>query len=141
MPPLAVAETVLVPATVELSVPVATPDPFVGPVGCVNEFPSPVAESTTLAPLIGAPLSSFTVTVIVDEPPLVLRWDRTDSNGHSVAGGIYIGVGPDQSFSYIAHVRPSVAYIIDVRRDNMLRDCGGTILTMKYAADRYACAR
>jgi hypothetical protein len=38
-----------------------------------------------------------------------------------VRGGAYVGVGPDQSFSYIAHVRPSVAYVIDVRRDNMLQ--------------------
>jgi hypothetical protein len=37
-----------------------------------------------------------------------------------VRGGAYIGVGPDQNFSYISEVRPSVAYIIDVRRDNML---------------------
>ncbi len=38
-----------------------------------------------------------------------------------VRGGAYIGVGPDQNFSYIAHVRPSVAFIIDIRRDNMLQ--------------------
>jgi hypothetical protein len=37
-----------------------------------------------------------------------------------VSGGAYIGVGPDQSFSYIAAIRPSVAYMIDIRRDNML---------------------
>jgi len=37
-----------------------------------------------------------------------------------VTGGAYIGVGPDQNFSYIARVRPSVAFIIDVRRDNLL---------------------
>jgi hypothetical protein len=35
-------------------------------------------------------------------------------------GGAYIGVGPDQNFSYIVRVRPAVAFIIDVRRDNML---------------------
>ncbi|MGH7506107.1 MAG: hypothetical protein ACRELX_10670, partial [Longimicrobiales bacterium] len=38
-----------------------------------------------------------------------------------VQGGAYIGVGPDQNFSYIAHVRPTVAYIIDIRRDNLLQ--------------------
>jgi hypothetical protein len=38
-----------------------------------------------------------------------------------VSGGAYIGVGPEQNFSYIAHLRPSVAYILDVRRDNMLQ--------------------
>ncbi|MCM3881035.1 MAG: hypothetical protein ND807_13075 [Vicinamibacterales bacterium] len=37
-----------------------------------------------------------------------------------VAGGAYVGVGPDQNFSYIAAIRPSVAYVIDVRRDNLL---------------------
>jgi hypothetical protein len=38
-----------------------------------------------------------------------------------VTGGAYIGVGPDQSFSYIAQVRPRVAYIVDIRRDNLLQ--------------------
>ncbi len=37
-----------------------------------------------------------------------------------LAGGVYVGVGPDQNFSYIAHTRPSIAFIIDVRRDNLL---------------------
>lgn len=37
-----------------------------------------------------------------------------------VSGGVYIGVGPDQSFSYIAAIRPQTAYLIDIRRDNML---------------------
>jgi hypothetical protein len=35
-------------------------------------------------------------------------------------GGAYIGVGPDQNYSYIAAVRPSIAFILDIRRDNML---------------------
>jgi hypothetical protein len=34
--------------------------------------------------------------------------------------GAYIGVGPDQNFSYIAHLRPTIALIVDIRRDNML---------------------
>ncbi len=37
-----------------------------------------------------------------------------------IAGGAYIGVGPDQNFSYIAAVRPRIAFIVDVRRDNLL---------------------
>jgi hypothetical protein len=37
-----------------------------------------------------------------------------------VSGGAYIGVGPDQNFSYIARIRPAIAYLIDVRRDNLL---------------------
>ena len=37
-----------------------------------------------------------------------------------VSGGAYLGVGPDQNFSYIARIRPTIAYIIDIRRDNLL---------------------
>ena len=64
--PLAVAETVFDPAAVELSAPVATPLALVGPPGCVSVLPLPVAASATVAPPIGLPLASFTVTVIVD---------------------------------------------------------------------------
>jgi hypothetical protein len=35
-------------------------------------------------------------------------------------GGAYVGVGPDQNFSYIGHIRPSIAFIVDIRRDNLL---------------------
>lgn len=38
----------------------------------------------------------------------------------SVTGGAYVGVGPDQNFSYIAQIKPSVAFIIDIRRENLL---------------------
>jgi hypothetical protein len=37
-----------------------------------------------------------------------------------VHGGVYVGVGPDQNFSYVALIKPSIAFMIDVRRDNML---------------------
>ena len=36
-------------------------------------------------------------------------------------GGAYVGVGPDQNYSYIAEVRPALAFIVDVRRDNLLQ--------------------
>jgi hypothetical protein len=35
-------------------------------------------------------------------------------------GGAYVGVGPDQNFSYIARIRPPIAFIVDIRRDNLL---------------------
>ncbi len=34
--------------------------------------------------------------------------------------GVYIGVGPEQNFSYIALTRPTMAYIVDIRRDNLV---------------------
>ena len=38
----------------------------------------------------------------------------------AMRGGAYIGVGPDQSFSYLAAARPAIAFVIDIRRDNLL---------------------
>ena len=34
------------------------------------------------------------------------------------SGGAYLGVGPEQNFSYIAALRPDMAFIIDIRREN-----------------------
>src|SRR5262245_34591414 len=35
-------------------------------------------------------------------------------------GGTYLGVGPEQNFTYIAALRPKIAFLIDIRRDMML---------------------
>jgi hypothetical protein len=39
----------------------------------------------------------------------------------NISGGAYIGVGPDQNFSYIAQIRPAIVFIVDIRRDNLLQ--------------------
>ena len=36
-------------------------------------------------------------------------------------GGVYVGVGPDQNFTYVAALRPRIAFIVDIRRQNMLQ--------------------
>src|SRR5881628_2297224 len=64
--PSTVADMVFDSATVELSVPVATPLAFVVALGCVSVLPVPVAERTTVAPAIGFPSASRAVTVIAD---------------------------------------------------------------------------
>jgi hypothetical protein len=68
----------------------------------------------------------------LSEPPGAFDTDNLISNEGSyldvipglvsdgITGGAYLGVGPDQNFSYIARIRPRVAYIVDVRRDNLL---------------------
>src|SRR5262245_45589494 len=40
-------------------------------------------------------------------PPLIERAPRK---------GAYIGVGPEQNFTYIAAIRPSIAFVVDIRR-------------------------
>src|SRR5262245_13963967 len=37
-----------------------------------------------------------------------------------VRGGAYVGVGPDQNYSYIAQLEPRLAVIVDIRRQNAL---------------------
>jgi hypothetical protein len=36
-------------------------------------------------------------------------------------GGAYVGVGPEQNFTYIAAVRPEVAFVVDIRRQAMIQ--------------------
>jgi hypothetical protein len=35
-------------------------------------------------------------------------------------GGVYLGVGPDQNFTYIVALKPQLSFIVDIRRQNMV---------------------
>jgi hypothetical protein len=35
-------------------------------------------------------------------------------------GGVYLGVGPDQNFTYLVALKPKIAFVFDIRRQNML---------------------
>jgi hypothetical protein len=35
-------------------------------------------------------------------------------------GGVYLGVAPEQNFTYITALRPKMAFIVDIRRENMV---------------------
>jgi len=50
-----------------------------------------------------------------DFPRIMTMLKRT-----AVPGRVYLGVGPEQNFNYIATLRPKIAFIIDIRRQNML---------------------
>lgn len=45
----------------------------------------------------------------------------SDLEARGVRGGAYVGVGPGQNFSYLAAIRPRMAFIVDLRRDNLLQ--------------------
>ena len=56
-----------------------------------------------------------------------LRLERTTRGAENArflrsAGGVYIGVGPEQNFTYIA-ARPEMAFIVDIRRENPICTC------------------
>jgi hypothetical protein len=38
----------------------------------------------------------------------------------SKPGGVYLGVGPEQNFSYVAALHPKIAFIVDIRRQNLI---------------------
>lgn len=45
---------------------------------------------------------------------------KQDIEDFAEPGKAYVGVGPDQNFTYIAASQPSIAFIIDIRRDNLI---------------------
>ena len=95
----------------------------------------PVAAAQQAAPT-GRTHESFSARVAaLSEPGGYFNTDNLISNERSFlhvvpelralsrqasTHGAYLGVGPDQNFSYIAHLRPSIAIIVDIRRDNLL---------------------
>src|SRR5262245_36156632 len=50
-------------------------------------------------------------------------------------GGVYVGVGPEQNFTYILALQPKIAFVVDIRRQNMLELLFYKAL-MELAADR-----
>jgi len=84
--------------------------------------PSPVSPESTFGHLVAKlsePGGFFqSENVVSNETSYLLVMDamrRLD-----IHGGAYIGVGPDQNFSYIAAVKPEIAFMFDIRRDNLL---------------------
>src|SRR5215213_7011443 len=44
-----------------------------------------------------------------------LQWVIPELARRVPSGGVYLGVAPDQNFTYIAALRPSIAFIVDIR--------------------------
>ena len=45
----------------------------------------------------------------------------TSIRDKKISGGVYLGVGPEQNFSYIAAVQPAMAFIVDIRRQAVMQ--------------------
>jgi len=72
-------------------------------------------EFAALMDALSEPAGSFPLSdnLVSNEPRMAenVRWLRP-------AGGVYVGVGPEQNFSYIARLAPAMAFIVDIRREN-----------------------
>ena len=73
-------------------------------------------EYWTLVTSLSEPPGRFDVSenLVSNEPLFVENVRRLRA-----AGGVYIGVGPEQNFSYIARLRPAMAFVVDIRRENL----------------------
>jgi hypothetical protein len=87
--------------------------------------PQPAASETAikLAPLsaqLSEPGGYFdTDNLISNETSYLQVADQLAESAPK--GGVYVGVGPDQNFTFIARIRPRYAFIVDIRRQNMLQ--------------------
>jgi hypothetical protein len=50
---------------------------------------------------------------------LTFQWVIPRLQAAWTPGQVYVGVGPDQNFTYLAALRPSAAFIVDIRRGNL----------------------
>jgi hypothetical protein len=49
-----------------------------------------------------------------------LQWVIPELKQRTRPGGVFVGVGPEQNFTYLAALESKMAFIIDIRRQNML---------------------
>ena len=50
-----------------------------------------------------------------------LQWVIPSLVRRVAPGGVYLGVAPDQNFTYMAALRPSIAFIVDIRHQNAMQ--------------------
>ena len=83
---------------------------------------------STLPPALGDSEFSRLMETLSEPPGVFPLSDNIVSNEPNYAdtiqwmratGGAYIGVGPEQNFSYIAALQPRIAFILDIRRENL----------------------
>ena len=93
----------------------------VAPIGCRrgrSTIPQALSDQDfwSLSTSLSEPAGSFTHSenLVSNEAHFALTVRRLGRKG-----GVYIGVGPEQNFSYVARLRPELAFIIDIRRENL----------------------
>jgi hypothetical protein len=97
--------------------------------------PQPLSPLANGADTLPSELSSTEFWTMVEEfsePNGYFRSDNLLSNEANLQtiiptlkqfvrpGGVYIGVGPEQNFTYILNLEPKLSFIVDIRRMNML---------------------
>jgi hypothetical protein len=108
----------------------ATATAFIAFIGPLSLTPTSVVATETL-PLQLSDQAFWSMVTDFSETGGYFRSDNFVSNETTFQyvikdlkktkpGGVYLGVGPDQNFTYIVAMQPKMAIIFDIRRQNML---------------------
>jgi hypothetical protein len=93
---------------------------------------TPTSRSATALPQRLDDASFWALITEFSEPNGFFRSDNLVSNEMAFqyviptlqaqlpSASAYLGVGPDQNFTYLASLKPRIAFIVDIRRQNML---------------------
>ena len=79
------------------------------------------AEFWSLVSNVSEPGGSFRISDNFTSNELEIGRVFTMLRERGVAGGVYLGVGPEQNLSYIAAIRPAMAFIVDIRRQAVMQ--------------------
>jgi hypothetical protein len=103
--------------------------------GVVFPQQAPAPRQAATAAALPARLSDadfWRLTIDLSEPNGFFRSENLVSNEHTYQyvipalekfvkpGGVYLGVAPDQNFTYMIASQPKMAFIVDIRRGNLL---------------------
>ena len=123
------APLVVAPAAPAAPAPVAPAPAATAP--SANPVPSERSASTERLPDRLSDAEFWTLINELSEPGGSFRSDNLLSNevwlqyvipdllNVAKPGRVYVGVGPEQNFTYIAALKPAMAFIVDVRRGNL----------------------
>ncbi len=85
-----------------------------------HERPIPATELARMVKDFSEPEGFFrSDNFVSNETSYLLIVDKLKELG--ATGGAYIGVGPEQNFTYIAKIRPQIAFIVDIRRQAVIQ--------------------
>jgi hypothetical protein len=79
------------------------------------------AEFWTLVADISEPGGYFRITDNFTSNEREVGRLQTMLRDAKVQGGVYLGVGPEQNFSYISAIHPAMAFIVDIRRQAVVQ--------------------
>ena len=92
-----------------------------GATAAAQEIPARLADTTywRMATEFSEPSGNFPSDNLLSNETS-LQYVIPDLVQSTKPGGVYLGVAPEQNFTYIAALKPKIAFMVDIRHDNSL---------------------